>query len=41
MKKFLLIPLMLLAVMSMAACGGADDDPVIAQEAKIWYACRK
>ena len=32
MKKFLLIPLMLLTVMSMAACGGSDDDPVIAQE---------
>lgn len=27
MKKFLLIPLMLLTVMSMAACGGSDDDP--------------
>ena len=34
MKKFLLIPLMLLTVMSMAACGGSDDDPVIAQEAE-------
>ena len=29
MKKFLLIPLMLLTVMSMAACGGSDDDPVM------------
>lgn len=28
MKKFLLIPLMLLTMMSMAACGGSDDDPV-------------
>ena len=29
MKKFLLIPLMLLTVMSMAACGGSGDDPVM------------
>lgn len=28
MKKFLLIPLVLLTVMSMAACGGSDDDPI-------------
>ena len=27
MKKLLLIPFMLLAVLSMAACGGGDDEP--------------
>lgn len=27
MKRFLLIPFMLLAVLSMAACGGGDDEP--------------
>lgn len=32
MKKFLLIPLMLLTVMSMAACGGSDDDPVMPEQ---------
>lgn len=35
MKKFLLIPLMLLAVMSMAACGGVDDDPVISETPEL------
>lgn len=28
MKKLLLIPLMLLTALSMAACGGSDDEPV-------------
>lgn len=28
MKKLLLIPLMLLSVLPMAACGGSDDEPV-------------
>ena len=27
MKKLLLIPLLLLTVLSMAACGGGDDEP--------------
>ncbi len=29
MRKFLFIPLLLLTVMSMASCGGADNDPLI------------
>lgn len=28
MKKFLFIPMLLFTMMSMAACGGSDDDPV-------------
>lgn len=32
MKRFLFIPLMLLAMMLMAACGGSDNDPIIPED---------
>ena len=35
MKKLLLIPFMLLAVLSMAACGGGDDEPFTPEQPEI------
>lgn len=35
MKKLLLIPFMLLAVLSMAACGGGDDEPFTLEQPEI------
>ena len=35
MKKLLLIPFMLLAILSMAACGGGDDEPFTPEQPEI------